>query len=388
MSSIVTLGNPFQRVSGLALTDPVLRKMCVDVISPQDREMQTHTLRGLQSLFNTKDADFEKLKAAFMLSKRWSPNTAVTVGFLPINSNEQLDTSSWAWKRAWVAKVITDQFAPYVSLNMQFNLNPAQGGQANIRICFDPAGGCYSRLGTDALQNWGGLNETMNFGWMDAPLNHTFTYNNVSYTTPGSFDQGGYPGEGTTIVHEFGHAVGMIHEHQTPFQNPLIWNRDYVYAIFTGPPNNWSRADVDFNIIDTYSTTGMNGSAFDGRSVMKYYIPSQLLLNPTPQVVQEIERVNFYMSGCDKYWLAHNYPGRVSESELSALQATCAQQTVPVPTNSPSPTNSGAGGSIGRTILVIFLILLVLLILSAWLGLSIFKWLLALILSVFGIRQT
>lgn len=386
--SIVSLTNPFQRSSGLTLTNPKLRKICVDVVSPQDRKLQTHTLRGLQSLFNTKDTDFEKLKAAFMLSKLWTPSTNISVGFLPINSNEQLDIASWAWKRAWIAKVITDQFAPYVSLNLQFNLNPAQGSQCNIRICFDPDGGCYSRLGTDALQNWGGLNETMNFGWMDAPFSHTFVYNGVSYTTPSNFDRGGYPGEGTTIVHEFGHAVGMIHEHQTPFNNPLEWNREYVYSIFTGPPNNWTRTDVDFNILDTYSASGMNGSNFDGRSIMKYYIPSELLLNPTAQVTQEIERVNFYLSSCDKNWLAHNYPGRVSPTELSTLQAACSQATVPVPTNPPTGGSGGSGGSgAAGVIFTVIFILLLILFLSAYLGVSIFKAILDFILRIFGLKK-
>jgi hypothetical protein len=378
--------HPFQRTSGLTTTDPVLKKICVDIISPQDRQLQTHTLHGLQRLFNTKDTDFEKLKAAFMVSKLWTPNTAIVVTFLPISTNEQLNPDSWAWKRAWVAKVITEQFAPFVNTTFQFNLNPAQGSQGHIRICFDPAGGCYSRLGTDALQNWGGLNETMNFGWMDAPLNTSFTYNGVSYTTPSSFDQGGYPGEGTTIVHEFGHAMGMIHEHQTPFNNPLEWNKTYVYSIFTGPPNNWTREEVDYNIINTYSTTGMNGSSFDGRSIMKYFIPSQLLLNPTPEIVQEIERVNFYLSACDKYWLAHNYPGRVSAADLASLQQTCAQQTTTLPTNTP-PTGGGGGGSLGTVVVTILVILLVLLLLSAYLGIAIFKTVLNFILRLFGLKK-
>ena len=385
-SSIVPIADPYQRVSGLNLSDPALRKICVDIISPTDIKLQTHTLRGLQTLFHTKDTDFEKLKAAFMLSKLWSPNSSIVVGFLPINSNEQLNPSSWAWKRAWVAKVITEQFSPFVGVTFQFNLNPSQGSQAHIRISFDPNGGCYSRLGTDALQNWGGLNETMNFGWMDAPTSHTFSYDNITYTTPGSFDQGGYPGQGTTILHEFGHAMGMIHEHQTPFQNPLIWNREYVYSIFTGPPNNWSRADVDFNILDTYSSTGMNGSAFDGRSVMKYYIPSQLLLNPTPEVVQEIERVNFTMSSCDKYWLAYNYPGRVSTSDLNLLQQSCQQATAPLPTNSPPPGGSG-GSVVANVITTILIILLIILILSAWLGLAVFKTIIDFILRLFGLKK-
>jgi hypothetical protein len=374
----------FQRSSGINTSDPELRKVCVDIISPKDRQLKTHTLRGLQTLFNTKDADFAKLKAAFMLSKMWAPNSVIVVGFLAINSYEQNNPDTWAWKRAWIAKVITDQFAPYLGVTFQFNLNPAQGSLANIRICFDPAGGCYSRLGTDAMQNWGGLNETMNFGWMDAPYNHTFTYNGVSYTTPSSFDRGGYPGDGTTITHEFGHAVGMIHEHQTPFDNPLEWNREYVYDYFTGPPNNWTREDVDYNIIDTYSATGMNGSSFDGRSVMKYRIPRSFLLNPTPEVAAEIERVNLYLSACDKYWLAHNYPGRVETTELEALRVSCVQNTGSLPTNPPSPTTSG--NATGGLMLTILLVILIIFLMFAWFGISVTKGILNLFLGIFGIR--
>jgi hypothetical protein len=131
----------------------------------------------------------------------------------------------------------------------------------------------------------------------------------------------------------------------------------------------------------------MNGSAFDGRSVMKYYIPSQLLLNPTPEVVQEIERVNFTMSSCDKYWLAYNYPGRVSTSDLTLLQQSCQQATAPLPTNSPSPGGGGSGGTVANVITTILIILLIILILSAWLGLAVFKSILDFILRLFGLKK-
>ena len=176
-------------------------------------------------------------------------------------------------------------------------------------------------------------------------------------------------------------------KHQTPFNNPLQWNRDYIYSVFTGPPNNWTRTEVDYNIIDTYSTSGLNGSSFDGRSVMKYYLPSRLLLNPTPEIVQEIERVNFYLSACDKYWLAHNYPGRVSQADLSILQSSCSQNTTTLPTNQP-PTGGGGGGtSVGSVLLTILLILLLILILTAYLGVSIFKSVLDFILRIFGLKR-
>ena len=37
-----------------------------------------------------------------------------------------------------------------------------------------------------------------------------------------------------TIIHEFGHALGMIHEHQNPLNNSLQWNTDKVYQTFRG----------------------------------------------------------------------------------------------------------------------------------------------------------
>ena len=61
----------------------------------------------------------------------------------------------------------------------------------------------------------------MNFGWFDAPFLYTFIVNDVSYTTPSFFYRGGYDGIGGTIIHEFGHALGMKHELQSPFQNKI-----------------------------------------------------------------------------------------------------------------------------------------------------------------------
>jgi hypothetical protein len=237
-----------------------------------------------------------------------------------------------SWQRAWTAKVVTDTIAQYTGLTFAFDLGP-NGSSAMIRIAFDEAEGCYSRLGTDALQNWGGLNNSMNLGWTDAPLNHAFSYGGRSYTTSTSFDQGGYPGQGTTIVHEFGHALGMVHEHQTPFGNPLVWDDAAVYSAFGGPPNNWSRLDIQSNIISVYSGVGMNGSNFDPLSIMKYSFPSGLLLRPSPAVAAEVERFNLALSACDKYWLAVNYPGKVSEEALLSLGAERASAPGLAPPN-------------------------------------------------------
>ncbi|ODT62013.1 hypothetical protein ABS71_16335, partial [bacterium SCN 62-11] len=43
-----------------------------------------------------------------------------------------------------------------------------------------------------------------------------------------------------TVLHEFGHALGMGHEHQSPNAN-ILWNREFIYNYYAGPPNQWDR---------------------------------------------------------------------------------------------------------------------------------------------------
>jgi hypothetical protein len=31
-----------------------------------------------------------------------------------------------------------------------------------------------------------------------------------------------------TVLHEFGHAIGLIHEHQSPFKGGFEWDKDEV----------------------------------------------------------------------------------------------------------------------------------------------------------------
>ena len=34
----------------------------------------------------------------------------------------------------------------------------------------------------------------------------------------------------STVMHEFGHALGLIHEHQSPFKGGFEWDKDEVGA--------------------------------------------------------------------------------------------------------------------------------------------------------------
>jgi hypothetical protein len=105
-----------------------------------------------------------------------------------------------------------------------------------------------------------------------------------------------------TVLHEFGHALGAIHEHQQP-ANSLSWNLDAVYKTFSGPPNNWTRDEIRHNIIEKYSREQVNWTSFDPNSIMLYHFPAELFLSG------EGTPANTDLSKTDKKFISALYPG-------------------------------------------------------------------------------
>ena len=125
--------------------------------------------------------------------------------------------------------------------NLQFNFNNVP--DAEIRIAFDPNDGAWSYIGTD---NRGIPNNqpTMNLGFLD----------------------------GGTAGHEFGHAIGLAHEHQNP-AGGIEWNEAVVLHDLAGPPNNWNEATIRHNVLNKYTVDQIKGTQFDPHSIMLYFFP-------------------------------------------------------------------------------------------------------------------
>ena len=74
------------------------------------------------------------------------------------------------------------------------------------------------------------------------------------------------------VLHEFGHALGLIHEHQNP-NRAIQWNRDAVIQDLQGPPNNWDLETIENNMFRKYDPASVHSSPVDAQSIMMYPIP-------------------------------------------------------------------------------------------------------------------
>lgn len=139
------------------------------------------------------------------------------------------------------------------------------------------------------------------------------------------------------FLHEFGHAMGMLHEHQNP-NKPIQWNKDAVYCAY----RHVSKEDVDRNILTPEAMNWSNGTEFDPKSIMLYNTPKKLGLaadsdNPTCEGLTSDTEVysnedldftesNYKLSKNDIHWLSQMYPlnGKRDLSQFRSLPTEVA----------------------------------------------------------------
>ncbi|WP_426486229.1 M12 family metallopeptidase [Flavobacterium sp. 2] len=75
-----------------------------------------------------------------------------------------------------------------------------------------------------------------------------------------------------TILHEFGHALGLVHETTNP-PATIKWDLSKVYKYYYDLMD-WSKEKVDQSVINKANST--NYSEYDPLSIMHYYVPASL----------------------------------------------------------------------------------------------------------------
>ncbi|MBK6632919.1 MAG: hypothetical protein IPG38_00135 [Chitinophagaceae bacterium] len=97
-----------------------------------------------------------------------------------------------------------------------------------------------------------------------------YTYNDlfrdvIEYKDP--FVKWNYDALRGTTAHEFGHALGLLHEQSYP--NGIKWNKDTVYKYYA-KYQGWNKEKVDFNVLEASDFFYTNGTTYDPKSIMHY----------------------------------------------------------------------------------------------------------------------
>ena len=201
---------------------------------------------------------------AMMTGKKWKNGRTLRVRFLDGQPAVQAKVKRFA--QEW------EKFA-----NIKFDFGNDPDGE--IRISFEQEGS-WSYIGVDAT-TIPRKEPTMNFGWLQADTPDD-EYSRV-------------------VIHEFGHALACIHEHQSPGAE-IPWDKEAVYRYYMGPPNNWSESEVDLNLFQRYGQEVTQFTKFDPKSIMLYPIPNEF-------TVGDFEvGWNRELSAMDREFVAAIYP--------------------------------------------------------------------------------
>jgi len=182
-----------------------------------------------------------KGRAALLKAKHWGPHRRLAVGFIGGSDivRKRVADIAGMWSAAIDGGVTFDFWID----------QDVEPWGADIRVSFVLDNRSWSYLGTDARQFPN--QASMNLGWMTEDLSEDRAR--------------------SVVLHEFGHALGLIHEHQNPHK-AIDWNIANVVADLSGPPNNWNSSIIQGNMFKRYAPDDLFATDVDPDSIMMYPI--------------------------------------------------------------------------------------------------------------------
>lgn len=187
-----------------------------------------------------------------------------------------------------IVNIVHQRFGPIIGIPFEF-VSDNFKETTDIRISFNVERGCSTVLGNKA-KTIPQHEDTLNLSWYDVG----------------------------TVLHEFGHAFGLHHEHQSPLVD-IKWRLDDSdpNSIYNYYSEKLDIADlkvvkqiVDKEIIIKKNPTGFTYSEFDPQSVMLYFYPKKVTLDGKGSTQ------NQRLSPTDVLYLSNSYPLRDEKGNL------------------------------------------------------------------------
>lgn len=164
------------------------------------------------------------------------------------------------------------------------------GREAQVRVSYDKPG-YWSQLGQNSIVYTAQDEASLNLEGFD------------KVADPAAVMSGELKG---VILHEFGHAFGLMHEHQSPVAtcaNEFNW--DFINKYLSGPPNNWNEETIKFNLAP-FAGEDLMMTEFDAQSIMLYSFPAEYYLKGAESACY-IGRSNTDVSQADVTTLEYMY---------------------------------------------------------------------------------
>ncbi len=204
--------------------------------------------------------------------KRWDAGHVIQISFLGGSGYQRLKVMDIASEWLHWANL----YFSWTAMNVR---SDGMVDRNDVRISFQRGKGSWSYVGMDAMTIENQKEATMNFGWLDES------------TSEDEWER--------VVLHEFGHMLGAIHEHQSPATD-IKWDLPLLYQYYW-ETQGWSKEQVNFNIVLKYNR-GISNTEFDRESIMLYPVEQKFTLDDFSV------GWNRQLSDRDKGFIAEMYP--------------------------------------------------------------------------------